>query len=197
MMFFRLAQAVLRPLIYLYFLLRVGGRENFPKSGPYIIVGNHRKLIDPVVAAIVCHRAVRFLAKAELFDIPVLRRVLLWIRVIPLKRGSADVRAIREALNTLKGGGVVGLFPEGTRVKDEVLELTAIKGGVALIALKAGVDVVPLYNAGPYRVFSRMRVRVGRPVSLAKFAGRKLDAAAIDEASEMIRQGLIEAREAV
>lgn len=194
MTFFRVAQAIVRPLIWLYFRMHVYGRENLPKTGAYILVGNHRRLVDPVVAGITARTPVRFMAKSELFDVPVLRRLLRWLGVIPLHRGTADVRAIREALDALKGGTAVGLFPEGTRVKDEVLELSAIKGGVSLIALKAKATVIPLYNDGPYRFFGGMRVQIGQPISLAEFEGLR-GGQAVDGASEKIRRGLLEARE--
>lgn len=194
MSFFRVAQCAIRPFVWAYFRMHVEGREKLPKQGAYILVGNHRRLIDPVIAGISARSSVRFMAKSELFDIPVLGRLLLWLGVIPLHRGTADVRAIREALNALKAGTAVGLFPEGTRVQEEVLELSALKGGVALIALKSDAVVIPLYIDGPYRFFGGMRVQVGDPISLDEFRGKRLGGGAIDGASEKIRQGLLEAR---
>ena len=137
MRLYPLGRIVCTPVVRTYFRERVEGREHVPKTGPFVLAANHVSYIDPVVLGVACPRPIHFMAKAELFRIPVLGFLIRELGAFPVQRGAADRSAIRRALRILNDGGVVGVFPEGTRNRrGEVLNP---QGGAALIALKAGV----------------------------------------------------------
>ena len=113
------------------------------------------------------------MAKAELFKIPVFGWLLARLGAFPVVRGTADRKAIRRAIDLLKAGEVVGIFPEGTRTRTG--DLLPLQRGAALIALRAGVPVVPVALIGTFKpirwrvwrpVFNRIRVRIGEPLDM-------------------------------
>ena len=96
---------------------KVRGVENFPSEGPVILAINHVSNWDPIVAASSLPRQVYFMAKEDLFSIPVLGWIFSKLGAFPVKRGQGDMNAIRQSLGILKEGRVLGLFPEGKRSK--------------------------------------------------------------------------------
>lgn len=133
---------IARNLAWLMFLilgpLSVRGRYRIPKHGPVLILPNHMADVDPIVVQIASSRPIQFMAKSELFEMGALGRILRWFRVFPVKRGEPDRAAIRHAIETLKLGEAVGVFPEGQL--SETGELQEVKAGVALIIRQAAVD---------------------------------------------------------
>lgn len=116
-----------------------------PKTGPALVAGNHRGFLDGPMVAIFAPREAQFLAKSELFH-GSLARLLLWVGQIPVDRGRADRAALRRASRVLADGGVLGIFPEGTRGSGLV---DTVQHGVAYLALRApGVPVVPVACLG-------------------------------------------------
>ena len=97
-------------------------------------------------------------------DIPVIGRILLRLHMIPVDRHHSDMEAMRTCLKVTKAGGVLSIFPEGTRHKEGVME--HMESGVALIALRSGVPMIPMYIDGKPRLFRRMRVTVGDPIPM-------------------------------
>lgn len=146
---------------------RVRGSENMPKEGPVILVINHISMWDPVVAACSVPRQVSFMAKEELFSLPVLGRVFSKLGAFPVKRGQGDMNAIRQSLAILKGGGVLGLFPEGTRSRTGEVQ----KGlpGMVLLMEKSQASVVPIKVSGTKYMFTKgwgkITVVVGEPLT--------------------------------
>lgn len=118
------------------------GSYRIPRSGPVLIIANHKADVDPIVLQICCRRPIQFMAKSELFEIPILGRAIRWLRVFPVKRGEPDRAAMRHAVETLKIGEVVAVFPEGQLSEDG--ELQELKPGVALIVRQAASDESPL-----------------------------------------------------
>ena len=143
---------ILGPALRLILKVRVSGSEHVPTSGPVIVAGNHRGLIDgPVVAAALRRRTV-FLAKSELFAGP-LALVLGWLGQIPVHRGRPDRTALRLAREVLRGGGLLGIFPEGTRGSGS---LEAVQHGVAYLALHTpGCPIVPVACVGTETAWPR------------------------------------------
>ena len=141
------------------------GSENVPATGGCVICANHASYLDPPIVGVgVRHRQVRFMARDTLFDSPFLGWVLPRIGVIPIDRTRGDISALRKAIQTLKGGAVVGLFPEGTRTLDGNLQEP--KGGIGFLIAKAGVPVVPAYISGNYRAYPK-GARFIRPVKVS------------------------------
>ena len=125
---------------------RVTGLEHLPREGGVLIVSNHVSLADPVILMAVSPRPLVFIAKEELFRRPLVRLILhLWGGSIPVRRGSADVRAVREAMALLQGGAPLVVFPEGTR---RPAGLGEARRGVGYLAARAGHPVVPVAILG-------------------------------------------------
>jgi 1-acyl-sn-glycerol-3-phosphate acyltransferase len=151
---------------------KVEGRENLPAGGPVIICSNHISWLDPpMLGCIAWPRHVHIMAKEELFRIPVFGSIIKRVKAFPVKRDSADLRAIKTAINVVKNGEILGLFPEGTRSRTE--ELLPPQPGVGLIAHKSGAPVVPVAIMGPYRLFRPIRVKIGKPIDFSEYYGEK------------------------
>lgn len=154
--------------IYFHILcfLRVKGREKLDvQDAPYILIGNHTTLADPIIAAYLVRRyEVNFLGKKELAEIPLVGRLLMHMHMIPVNRHNSDMEAMRACLKVTRAGGVLGIFPEGTRHVDGVME--HVESGVALIALRSGLPLIPVYIDGKPRLFRRLNVRVGDAIPM-------------------------------
>ncbi|MGO0122433.1 lysophospholipid acyltransferase family protein [Desulfothermobacter acidiphilus] len=151
---------------------QVEGRENFPRTGPVIIVANHQSYLDPVALGCALPRRVYYMAKEELFRIPGFGLLLKCLGAFPVKREELDRRALRTALNLLARGQVLGLFPEGTRGQ-EAGRLLPLQPGAALLALQSGAPVVPVALTGTRKWWGeRVEVRIGSPFYLRPSQGR-------------------------
>jgi 1-acyl-sn-glycerol-3-phosphate acyltransferase len=131
-------------LLRIVFRVRVTGLEHLPASGPVLVAGNHTGFLDGPVVFILLPRPSAFLVKSELYDTP-FRRVLQFARQIPVRRGSPDRTALRRALGVLQSGGVLGMFPEGTRGSGR---LESVQHGIGYLALRAACPVVPVVCVG-------------------------------------------------
>lgn len=132
---------------------RVFHAERVPRTGGVLLACNHQSFLDPVLAALSLPRECHFMGRDTLFEKPAFRRLIESLNCFPIKRNTADLRAIKESLRRLRGGAAIVTFPEGTRTPDgEVHELQA---GAVLIARKAGVPIIPTVIAGAYEVFPR------------------------------------------
>ncbi len=116
------------------------GKRNVPREGGLLILCNHRSDCDPVAAQVCCPRPIRFMAKSELFDMFFVKNVLRWLKCFPVKRGEPDKAAIKHAIELLKAGECVGVFPEGQLTEDG--QLQELKPGIALIVRMSGVPVI-------------------------------------------------------
>lgn len=157
------------------------GADNFPKDGGILLCTNHINALDPPVVGINAPRPVNFMAKEELFQIPLLKSILPGVHAFPVKRGMSDRDALRRALKLLKDGEVVGLFPEGTRSKDGKLG----KGfsGAGFFALRGEANVVPCAIVGPYKPFRRLKVVYGNVIDMQPYREKK---ASPEEVTEVI-----------
>lgn len=135
------------PLLGIFIRLRIYGLKNVPKTGGALIVSNHVHNADPVLIVSGCSRPVHFLAKAEIWDVPVIRWIAQQAGAFPVRRGTADRKAIRKATEVLNDGLLVGGFPEGTR---SVHGLTKAFGGIGLIATHSGAPIIPVGITGTH-----------------------------------------------
>jgi 1-acyl-sn-glycerol-3-phosphate acyltransferase len=145
--------------------IEIHGKENIPMQGGVVLVSNHRSYWDPVVigTSVPKERPVYFMAKSELFKIPLLGPVIKKLGTFPVKRGgSGDRSAVRTALNLLSKGEIVGIFPEGTRSKSE--DLLDPHLGAAMLATRAGVPVLPVAITGSSGFFGRVKIVFGSPM---------------------------------
>ncbi len=135
---------------------RVYGRENVPMRGPFVLVSNHASDFDPPLLSNCVGRPVAFMAKEELFKVPILRQAIRLYGAYPVKRGQSDRQAIRDALHFLAQGWVTGIFLQGTRTIDG--KITDPKLGAMLIAAKAQVPILPACLWGTHAI-STARLR--------------------------------------
>lgn len=162
------------------------GRENFPKEGPVIVAPNHMSNNDPCVSGLALPRHVNFMAKEELFKNPISNFFCTWLGAFPLRRGGVDKIAIRHAMNLLKDHKVLGIFPEGTRQKND--KLGRFHDGVASMALRTGVDIVPLAIMGTRNIKrNQVAAVIGKPIKVTK---EKPTAEAIARVNDELRAAL-------
>ena len=167
--FGRVAHALLAPLARFLLRVRVHGRENIPKEGGAVVAINHISFLDAIAisASFPGARMPRYLAKAELFRIPVLASFIRALGAIPLDRGKSDVGAVRQAIEVAEGGELLGLFPQGTRQKGKNPADTPIKSGVAMIAARAKCPILPVcirIKRMRYALLRRVDVIIGKPI---------------------------------
>ena len=153
------------PIARLILPCRIFGRENIPE-GPLVVCANHSSLLDPILIAIAFgrKRQLFFMAKAELFDIPVFGRILKSIGVFPINREETDISSIRTAIKHLKSNEQVMMFPEGTRVGDN--DSVAAKSGAVRIATKMRTPILPIYLTKGKKLFRFSQVIIGNPYTL-------------------------------
>ncbi|MFM1841316.1 MAG: hypothetical protein RLZZ490_47 [Cyanobacteriota bacterium] len=142
---------VVRPLLHGVFRGKVYGQEFVPKRGPALVVSNHASYFDPPFLSCAMARPVAFMAKEELFEVPMLGQAIRLYGAYPVKRGSGDRGALRAAMNALEDGWLVGIFLEGTRTEDG--RIHEPKLGAAMIAAKAQVPLIPVGLIGVERIF--------------------------------------------
>lgn len=180
---------VLKP----YYRIEIIGLENFPKEGGVLLCTNHIDNLDPPVVGITAPRPVHFMAKEELFNVPLLGKLVPHLNAFPVKRGMSDREALRKGLNILKEGKVLGLFPEGTRSKDG--ELGKGLAGAGFFALRTDADVLPCAIIGPYKSFQPLKVVYGKPIAIEELRKTKASAEeTTDKIMEAIKQLLEEHR---
>ncbi|MCL2388881.1 MAG: 1-acyl-sn-glycerol-3-phosphate acyltransferase [Elusimicrobia bacterium] len=143
--------------------LKVLGVENIPDGGA-IIAPNHQSFFDPPLMGASMPRDLHFMAKQELFKVPVLGFLIKRTNAFPIKRGALDMSAFRNAFDLLKKGELLLMFPEGTRSKDG--NLGKARAGLGMVAVNAGVPVVPAKITGTNTMFKLKRITVtyGKPL---------------------------------
>ncbi len=144
---------------------RVSGTENIPLTGPLIVACNHVSLLDPPVMGSFVPRPVQYMAKKELFEIPVLGPLIGGLGAYPVDREGSATSAIKRSVEVLRSGGCVGIFPEGGRNPEGDKE---VRGGVALLASLAKAPIVPAAVVGTNEKHKRGKIKVvfGKPISL-------------------------------
>ncbi len=146
--------------------VRFHGLENVRSlEAPYIFMGNHTSMLDPVIMAAAAPRyQIRFIGKKELTKNKLLAAFFEELRMIPVSRHSTDMEAMRACMRVTKEGGVLGIFPEGTRHHKGLME--EVESGVALIALRSKVPLIPVYITGKLGFFRPLDVYVGKAIDM-------------------------------
>jgi 1-acyl-sn-glycerol-3-phosphate acyltransferase len=176
-----------------FFDLKVYGVDNVPNTGGVLLLSNHLSFLDPACIGVQLRRPASYLAKSELFEVPVFGKVIPKLNAVPVRQGAGDVGAVRETIKRLKEGRVLTVFPEGARSLDG--ELQPLAGGFTLIVRKAGVPIVPVGIDGSYQAWKRgaslptcapVRVKFGPPLHV-----QEMKAAEIVTTVESALRGLI------
>lgn len=163
-----------RPFFKVLLRIKARGLENIPTEGPCIIAANHRSHLDPPVINIISPRPVLFMAKRELFEVPILGWFIKKAGAIPVNRDGRDVATLKKALGVLKQGYCIGIFPEGRRAMPG--EFRKPQAGVGFLIEKANVPVIPVLIEGTDKVLPvkaklpklfmyNIDVSVGKPIN--------------------------------
>ena len=161
------AHSVLAGLIRFFYGVKRHGLDNIPKEGGYIICSNHIAVRDVLLIAASCPRQIRFIAKKELFSIPVLKRIIAWLGAIKLDRSGNDLTAIKKSIEMINLGELVAIFPQGHRYPGVNPAETPRKNGAGLISYRAGCDVIPVcikVRKNKYSIFRKVHVIFGKPI---------------------------------
>lgn len=151
-MFYNVARGILWPIAKLYNRFTVVHKTKIPKDGPFIVVANHQSYLDPIYVGLSLPYQLQFMAKAESFKHPILGKILPRLGAFPVNRETNDIKAVKKAIQVLRNGEILGIFPEGTRKSDHE---EAIKNGAAYFSLKLGVPILPIGVIGADRVMRK------------------------------------------
>jgi 1-acyl-sn-glycerol-3-phosphate acyltransferases len=171
-LFYRIAKFVVGTVLRILYKVEVIGLNNMPETGGCIICPNHKSNIDPPLVACFVNRTVYYMAKQELFENIFFSIILKALGAFPVKRGTSDISAIKYSMKLLKEGKVLGIFPEGTRSRNG--ELGQAEPGVAMLAIKMKVPVVPVAIIGNYKLFSKITIKLGASYDLSEYYNAKL-----------------------
>ena len=185
-MFYGFAKVVCSAVLLLLRRWEIIGNGHLPPGQGVIIVSNHVSYWDPVVVGCALNRKIYFMAKAELFDIPVLGSIITKLGAFPVQREGADRSSIKRALDLLAAGKVVGIFPEGTRSKTG--ELLNPHMGAAMLAIKGGVPLLPVAVSGTRGFGGKVRVNFGQPINTSASNRRKVSRTELAELSQNVME---------
>jgi len=164
--------SVVSPMLHLYFQGRIYNADRVPLAGPLVVVSNHASDFDPPLLSSCMGRPVSYMAKEELFQVPILKQAISLYGAYPVKRGSPDRSAIRAALQQLEQGWATGVFLQGTRTLDG--RITDPKLGAALIAAKAKVPLLPVCLWGTHAIVKKGSY-LPRPVPVTVRVGHLIE----------------------
>ena len=182
-MFYWFVAGLCRIFFSVFFRVEYKGLENVPKEGPLIVCCNHISLLDMFLFGHRIPRKVYFMAKKELFRIPVLNTIIKALGAFPVNRGHGDLNAAKTTLQLLNEGKAVGIFPEGTRSKKAKARVKP-KSGAVLFALESGAPILPVGIFGNYRIFSKIRVVYGKPFRIERNKDEKAAKADLQKMAE-------------
>ena len=188
-MFAFLRWLIALPLV-LVFPARIRGLRNLHIRKGGMLVCNHTSYADPFVLAAYTLRPIHFVAKSEFFENRAFGRLLYWLGAFPIKRDSADIKAIKQCIKVVKQNKVLGIFPEGTSKGHTEGMVSEMKRGVALIALKSRVPITPVLIAKKARPFRIQDLRAGAPFTLDDLYDKRLTNEVLDEAAGRIMAAL-------
>lgn len=186
---YAVVRGTVTPFVRVWFRMRVSGSEHVPREGAAILAPNHKSFYDSFFIGVAVKRHLRFMAKVELFEGPK-GRLLARLGAFPVRRGHSDADALETARSVLEQGGLLAIFPEGTRVRDPV-SLGEPRRGVGRLALESGAPLVPVAItgsdhlwAGPLPKPKRIQVTFGPPIPVAAMASNQ------DEAGKLVEEVL-------
>lgn len=193
-MLYRIIRGLIRPIVFLLYRPKVEGLENFPESGKTIVYSNHISVLDPVIIGCILPRKIHFMAKVELFKNPLFSFILKKLGAFPVKRGTADISAIKNSLQVLKEGKVFGIFPEGTRSRQGGIQ--HFSHGIASIAHRSKAKIIPIAIRGQYKLFRPINIRIGEALNVDQYFSQKSSTELLDNMSMDMENALKKLMEA-
>ena len=191
---FHFIQIIVALPLRMLFPTKIIGKKNIP-NGACIISSNHTSNMDAVMLAVKTWEKKYYLAKKELFKNKLFGFILKKCGAVKIDRQANDVTAIKNCLKILKNNKKLVIFPEGTRVHNENMELGEVKHGVAMFAIKAKVPIVPIFISKKPKPFRRNKIFIGEPFTLEEFYGKKLDNEELEKAGEIVTRKMNEVRD--
>lgn len=189
---YSLLTPIMRVLFKLYYNPKIINKEVIPKEGPVLIVGNHKHIYDQCLTIMATKRVIHYMAKKEYFD-----GKMAWffklVGCIPVDRSIKDHNATDKALKVLNNGGVIGLFPEGTRNKTKDVFLLPFKFGTVSMAKKTNATIVPFGLTGDYKFRSKnLTIRYGTPFKVRDMDLEDANKKLYEEVERLMRENLKE-----
>lgn len=173
---------------------RFYGEKNVPE-GACVFICNHYQLMDPIYAASLTWEEIHYVAKKEILNNPLMAFFAKGVKAITVNRDGNDARGLLDCFKCLKNGEKICIFPEGTRNKTDA-EMLPFHSGAAIMAIKCKVPIIPLVIYKKPKFFRRTHVLYGEPVDLSEYYDRKLSEEEFAQVDEMLRQRMIEMKQA-
>ncbi len=184
----KVIKGFLASLYHIFYRVKITGRENLDLDEGFIICANHLNYLDAAAIVLLNKKFIRFVAKSDLYRLPLISYLGHTFDVIPIKRGKNDLASIKMCLKALKNKEILGIFPEGTRKGLD--KNVKIKNGAVFLAEKAGVKIVPAGIGGTFKLFTKIKVNYGEAIDIKAYQSD--DPAWIDKASEEVMNKIVE-----
>lgn len=171
---YKIFRAIFVAPVRFFLNIRIRGRENIPEDTTgYLICSNHICLADPIVICAGFRHKINIMAKKELFKVPILAPLIRALGAYPVDRGGANTGTIKQTIKMLQNGESVCIFPQGTRQRGKRIEETPLKTGAAMMAVRAGVPIIPVrvkMKNERFFLFRRTELIIGKPISQEEIA---------------------------
>lgn len=178
-------RGICRVFTTLWFDLKVYNRRHVPARGGVLLAANHQSFLDPMLVSVALRRPVSFFARSSLFTNPFFGGLIRRLHAFPVQQGKGDRAAVQQAIDRLKEGCVLNLYPEGSRTEDG--EIGPIQSGIALIARRAGVPIVPVVVEGSYQAWPKgQKLFRPHPIKVMYGPPLKIDNLKSDQIVELI-----------
>ncbi len=183
----RIIKGFLATLYHIAYRVKITGIENLELDEGFIVCANHINYLDAAAIVLLNKKFIRFVAKSDLYRIPIISFLGHTFDVIPIKRGKNDLASIKMCLKALKNKEILGIFPEGTRKGLE--KNVKVKNGAVFLAAKAKAKIVPVGIGGTFKPFSEVRINYGKPIDIMQYQTDDPDW--IDNASQEVMKEII------
>lgn len=178
---------VCKGLMAIIMPVKFHGQDNLPEEAPYVLISNHNSLVDPVaMAAGVKKYQICFMGKKELGNNKLFAKLLTKLHCFLVDRHKGDMEAMRTATRVLREGHVLGIFPEGTRHHQGQME--ELESGTALLTMRSGAPLVPVYFDRKLRFFHRTHVYYGKPMDYSDLRAEGINTETCEKLTERIRE---------
>lgn len=185
----KIVKAIVRWFMVICFRIKIVGKENIPKEGACIVCSNHKSYYDPPLMVAFNKRHINMIAKKDLLKNPIMAWLCKAFGAFMVERDGKDIEAVKQSLKILKNGGILGIFPEGTR--NGLAKGEKVKNGAVLMAIKSGAPIIPAGIKGDYKLFRRVTMTYGEPIYYDKSKINQQDKEEIDKLTDELMNTII------